>query len=182
MQFNCALALLVATGALAACSHGAGTMAGGLHRPDAVATARLDPTLGNGAAGTLTFHQHGDRVMVMGRVTGLRPGAEHDFHVHEKGDCSSGDGNSAGGHFNPASQPHGPQHGPHHAGDMPSLKSDAEGAAKAMFWLSGVTLAAGTANSLIGRGVIVHAQPDDYATQPTGNSGARVACGVVVAG
>ncbi len=142
------------------------------------AVAVLDPTKGNTAAGTVSFEQQGTEMMVVARVTGLKPNQEHGFHVHEKGDCSSGDGVSAGGHFNPAGTPHGPQHAEHHAGDMPSLKADASGAVEARFRLTGVSVGSGPAD-LVGRGVIVHANPDDYKTQPTGNAGARIACGVV---
>ncbi|MEY8874915.1 MAG: superoxide dismutase family protein [Leptothrix sp. (in: b-proteobacteria)] len=144
------------------------------------ATAQLEPTKGNTASGTVMLMQHGDHVMVHAKLSGLTPGQEHGFHLHEKGDCSSGDGTSAGPHFNPTAQPHGPQGAAHHAGDMPSLKADANGQVDAMFHLTGVSLSDGPTN-LIGRGVIVHAGPDDYATQPTGNSGARIACGVIVA-
>ena len=145
-----------------------------------VAKATLEPTRGNTATGTATFTERGGRVYVEADVTGLAPNREHGFHVHEKGDCSSGDGMSAGGHFNPDGKPHGPQDAPHHAGDMPSLKADASGRAKASFVLEGVTVAAGPA-SVVGRGLIVHKDPDDYRTQPTGNAGARVACAVIQA-
>ncbi|WP_280155342.1 superoxide dismutase family protein [Piscinibacter sp. XHJ-5] len=144
----------------------------------AKATATLEPTRGNTAAGTVTFEQHGDHVMVVAKVTGLKPNQDHGFHAHEKGDCSSGDGMSTGGHFNPNGKPHGPQSGDHHAGDMPALKADANGNADARFHLTGVTLGSGPAD-LIGKGLIVHAQPDDYTTQPTGNAGGRIACGVI---
>jgi Cu-Zn family superoxide dismutase len=146
--------------------------------PSAVAT--LQPTAGNSAAGTVTFVQHGDHMMVTAKVTGLKPNQEHGFHAHEKGDCSSPDGMSTGGHFNPTGTPHGPPDGPHHAGDFPMLKADANGNASATFHLTGVTLGSGPAD-LLRRGVIVHAAPDDYKTQPTGNSGARIACGVIKA-
>jgi Cu-Zn family superoxide dismutase len=116
---------------------------------------------------------------VTAEVRGLTPG-EHGFHMHEKGDCSSGDGMSTGGHWNPDSTPHGPQGAPHHAGDMPSLVADANGNAKATFSLEGVTVAPG-AKSVVGRGLIVHKDPDDFKTQPTGNAGARVACAVIQA-
>jgi Cu-Zn family superoxide dismutase len=142
------------------------------------ATAQLKPTQGNTAAGTVSFTQQGLRVDVRVQVTGLAPNQEHGFHVHEKGDCSSPDGMSTGGHFNPGGQPHGPQSAPHHGGDMPSLKADASGNAQASFQMQGVSVGTGI-DGLIGRGVIVHAKPDDYATQPTGNSGARIACGVI---
>ena len=142
------------------------------------ATASLTPTTGNTARGTVTFTQDGDEVRVRASLSGLKPGAEHGFHVHEKGDCSSGDGLSTGGHYNPAGQPHGPQAAEHHAGDMPSLQADAYGNASASFELKGVSIAGG-ANELVGRGLIVHRDPDDYKTQPTGNAGPRIACGVI---
>jgi Cu-Zn family superoxide dismutase len=142
------------------------------------AVATLSPTQGRTASGTVTFTSVDGGVTVHARVTGLKPNAEHGFHVHEKGDCSSADATSAGGHFNPASAPHGPQDAPHHAGDMPALKADAGGVAEARFRLSGVSIGSGAAD-IVGRGVIVHADPDDYRTQPTGNAGARIACGVI---
>lgn len=145
-----------------------------------IAVASLTPTQGQNVRGLVAFHQMGDHLMVHARVTGLTPNAEHAIHVHEKGDCASTDGGSAGGHFNPDGQPHGPQSGPHHAGDMPSLKAGPDGVAEQKFKLTGPTVAAGPA-SLVARAVIVHAGPDDYRTQPTGNAGARLACGVIAA-
>jgi Cu-Zn family superoxide dismutase len=142
------------------------------------ATATLEPTRGNTAAGTVTFQQDGDKVLVTANVSGLKPNQEHGFHAHEKGDCSSGDGMSTAGHFNPNGKAHGKPDAEHHAGDMPALKSDANGNAQASFTLSGVTVGSGTTD-LVGRGLIVHAAPDDYTTQPTGNAGARIACGVI---
>lgn len=142
------------------------------------ATARLEATRGNAAAGTVAFRQQDASVMVLVSLTGLKPNAEHGFHVHDNGDCSSGDGMSAGGHFNPTKQPHGPQHAEHHAGDMPALKTDANGSVRATFHLTGVSLGSGPVD-LVGHSLIVHADADDYTTQPTGNSGARIACGVI---
>jgi Cu-Zn family superoxide dismutase len=142
------------------------------------ATATLKPTAGNTAAGTVTFTQKGDRVSMTANVTGLSPGS-HGFHVHEKGDCSAADGMSAGGHFNPTGKPHGDPTTPdHHAGDMPQLVADAGGKATLTADLSPMTIGAG-ANDIIGKAVIVHKDADDFKTQPTGNSGARVACGVI---
>lgn len=143
-----------------------------------VAVASLTPTQGNNVRGLLVFHEMGDHLMVHVQVSGLKPGAEHGMHIHEKGDCASADGTSAGGHFNPDGKPHGPQNAPHHAGDMPQLKADANGVADMKFMLMGPTVAAGPA-SLVGRAIIVHANPDDFTTQPTGNSGARIGCGVI---
>ena len=113
---------------------------------------------------------------------GLKPGQEHGFHIHEAGDCSSGDGMSAKGHFNPLGKPHGnPSSAERHAGDLPSLKADKGGRAKLDVTVDNITLRPGP-TSIIGRGVIIHADPDDYRTQPTGNAGARLACGVIKAG
>jgi Cu-Zn family superoxide dismutase len=141
------------------------------------AVANLEATRGNTAHGTVTFAQHGDMVRVTAHLAGLRPGAEHAFHVHEKGDCSSGDGMSTGGHFNPAGNPHGPQSGAHHAGDMPNVVADAQGNANATFELHGVAI--GSGSDIVGKGLIVHRDADDYRTQPTGNAGPRIACGVI---
>lgn len=142
------------------------------------ALADLKPTTGNTTSGQVRFVQTGNTVTVTARVTGLRPEQEHGFHIHEKGDCSSGDGLSTGGHFNPTGQPHGPQDAPHHAGDLPGLKADANGVAQASYRVSGITIGSGVAN-IVGKGLIVHVSPDDYKTQPTGNSGARIACAVI---
>lgn len=158
--------------ALSACA-GSGT--GG-----AKAEAVLKPTQGNSVAGSVVFRQDGDAVLVTAEVSGLAPGA-HGFHIHEKGDCSAPDATSAGGHFNPTGKPHGnPEHTDHHGGDMPQLVADAAGVARLTARLPGLLIGDG-ATSVLGRGVIVHAAPDDFKTQPTGNSGARVACGVIAA-
>lgn len=143
------------------------------------AVANLAPTTGNTTSGTVRFTQQGDRVLVVGEVRGLRPNAEHGFHVHERGDCSSGDGNSAGGHYNPAGQPHG-RHGAgaHHAGDLPSLRADGAGVARFSFSSTTIGVGRGPAD-IVGRGLIVHRDPDDFTTQPTGNAGARLACAVI---
>ncbi len=164
------LAALAAVAVLGACT------SMGPSGPSASAT--LEPTRGNTAAGTVSFKQNGDRVVVTAKVSGLKPNQEHGMHVHDKGDCSSGDGMSTGGHFNPTGKPHGPQSGEHHAGDIPALQADASGNATTSFLLSGVSVGSGPAD-VVGRGLIVHAAPDDYKTQPTGNSGARIACGVI---
>ena len=147
------------------------------------AVANLESTKGNTAKGTVTFTQVGDKVRVSAQLSGLKPDAEHGFHVHEKGDCSSGDGMSAGGHFNPASKSHGDyrQGGDRHAGDMPNLKADAQGKASARFEVTGLTVGGG-ATDIVGKGVIVHRDPDDYKSQPAGNAGPRLACGVIQRG
>jgi Cu-Zn family superoxide dismutase len=143
------------------------------------ASAQLQPTTGNTTSGSASFTQVGDKVHLVANVTGLTPGQEHGFHVHEAGDCSSGDGMSAKGHFNPYGKPHGsPASAERHAGDMPALRADAGGNARIDTTLDVMSVKPGPA-SVVGRGLIVHASPDDYKTQPTGNAGARLACGVI---
>jgi superoxide dismutase, Cu-Zn family len=165
-------ALLSVVAVLSACA------GSGAYGPSAEAV--LKPTAGNNVAGTVNFRSEGSAVVVTARVSGLTPGA-HGFHIHEKGDCSAPDATSAGGHFNPTGKAHGhPGHGDHHAGDMPQLVADASGNASLTATLSTVSIGGGAAD-IVGRGVIVHAAPDDFKTQPTGNSGARVACGVIAA-
>lgn len=146
------------------------------------ATAQLNPTKGSKAIGEATFEQVGDKVHVVIFVQGLKPGQEHGLHIHEKGDCSSGDGMSAGGHFDPYGKPHGqPGSANRHAGDLPALKANKTGRANVQVDLDVITVAPGPA-SIIGRAVIVHTDPDDYKMQPAGNAGARIACGVIQAG
>lgn len=146
-----------------------------------MATAQLAPTKGNKTFGEATFEEAGDRVRVVIFVQGLKPDQEHGLHIHEIGDCSSGDGMSAGGHFNPHGKPHGlPGSKESHAGDLPALKANKQGRANINIEMDGITVKPGPAN-IIGRGLIVHADPDDYKTQPTGNAGARIACGVIQA-
>jgi Cu-Zn family superoxide dismutase len=142
------------------------------------AQATLQPTRGNAVSGALQFRQTASGLRVTGEVRGLTPGQEVGFHVHEKGDCSSGDGMSAGGHFNPGGLAHG-RHGAavHHAGDLPSLKADASGVARIDFETRSIAL--GGATDIVGKGLIVHRDPDDYTTQPTGNAGPRLACAVI---
>lgn len=145
------------------------------------ATASLKPTTGNKTYGEVTFEQVGGKVRVIAQIAGLKPNQEHGFHIHEKGDCSSGDGMSAGGHFNPTGAQHGGPGSSRHAGDLPNLKANAKGKATLTAEVDGITVTSGPAN-IVGRGLIVHAQPDDYKTQPTGNAGGRLACAVIEAG
>jgi Cu-Zn family superoxide dismutase len=160
---------------LAGCAEMKGMLPG--NGPSANAT--LAPTRGSSTAGTVRFVQKGDRVEVSGEIHGLKPNSEHAFHVHEKGDCSSGDGMSAGGHFNPAGQPHGRYDAPmHHVGDLPSLQADASGNVKFKFESPSIRVGSGP-DDIVGKGLIVHRDPDDYVTQPTGNAGPRLACAVI---
>ena len=144
------------------------------------ATVNLAPASGSLVSGTLTLVPMGDGVHITGEVGGLKPGDTRGFHIHEKGDCSAADASTAGGHFNPSAQAHGRSgQGAHHAGDTDNIVADAKGVAKIDAHVTGVTLGGGASNDVANRAVIVHAAADDYTSQPTGNAGARVACGVI---
>jgi len=144
------------------------------------ARANLASASGSLVSGQVTLAAMTDGVHLTGTVGGLAPNSTHGIHVHEKGDCSAADASSAGGHFNPAGSAHGRAGTPtHHAGDMDNITADASGVANVNIHLAGVTLGGGAANDIAGRALVVHAAPDDYMTQPSGNSGARVACGVI---
>ena len=131
--------------------------------------------------GIIRFTEVADGVQVTAEITGLSPEGVHGFHIHEKGDCSSPDGKSAGGHFNPANVEHGgPDGHPSHIGDLGNLTADAEGKAGLTLVKAGATLGNGP-NNIVGRGLIVHAQADDLKSQPTGAAGGRIACGVIEA-
>jgi Cu-Zn family superoxide dismutase len=148
-----------------------------------VATTNLAGASGSLVSGKLTLQPMPDGVHVTGDIGGLAPGSSHGFHVHEKGDCSAADAASAGGHFNPTGSAHGKAGtSVHHAGDIDNIVADASGVAHVDTHVTGVTLGGGAAGDVVGRAVVVHAAPDDYQTQPSGNSGARIACGVIVAG
>jgi len=148
-------------------------------RADSVtkAVAVLSPTKSNSVSGVVTFTKVEGGVKIVADVTGLTPGS-HGFHIHEFGDCSAADGASAGGHFNPHHMQHGaPDSEMRHAGDFGNLEADATG--KAHYERVDTVISLEGADSIIGHAVIVHAKADDLKTQPTGNAGARVACGVI---
>jgi Cu-Zn family superoxide dismutase len=141
------------------------------------AVAVLHPTEGNDVRGTVRFELAPDGVQLVADVTGLTAG-QHGFHIHELGDCTAPDATSAGGHFNPEVQPHGgPLGEERHVGDMGNLGADSTGSAH--YQRTDRLLALSGPHSIVGRAVIVHAEPDDMRSQPTGAAGARVACGVI---
>jgi Cu-Zn family superoxide dismutase len=143
--------------------------------------ATLEPRSGSGISGRVTLTESGGQVRAHVELAGLAPNSEHGFHIHDKGDCSAPDASSAGGHYNPGGSTHGRAGTtPRHAGDLPSLTADADGRVRADVVLEGVTLAAGP-TSIVGRSLVVHRDRDDFTTQPAGNSGPRVACGVIAA-
>jgi len=137
----------------------------------------LYPTTGNDVSGTVTFIATHDGIRVVADVRGLTPG-KHGFHIHEFGDCSASDGSSAGGHFNPGHMQHGaPQDPVRHEGDLGNLVADKRGIAHLDYTDTRLTLSG--PYGIIGYSVIVHAKEDDLKSQPTGNAGGRVACGVI---
>lgn len=138
----------------------------------------LHPTEGNSAKGVVRFSRVKGGVKVVAEVQGLTPNAQHAIHIHEFGDCSSADGTSAGGHYNPKGHPHGlPSVEKRHAGDLGNLTADAQGNAHYELTVHNIRIA-GPWNPIIGRSVVVHAQVDD-GSQPTGNAGARISYGVI---
>src|SRR6266496_5146501 len=142
------------------------------------AIAMLHPTAGNKVSGTVTFTEVADGVQVHADIAGLTPG-NHGFHVHEFGDCSAADASSAGAHFNPTNKPHaGPDAVERHVGDMGNIEADASGSAK-LDYVDHLISVANDKESVIGRSVVVHVKADDLKSQPAGDSGARVACGVI---
>lgn len=143
------------------------------------ASAELLARSGSAVSGNVRFSETTGGVRIEAQIAGLTPG-EHGFHVHEAGDCSAADATSAKGHFNPAGKMHG-HYGSseHHGGDMVNLVANADGVASYKAELSGLSLNGPT--GVIGRSVVIHADPDDYKSQPAGNSGKRIACGVIAA-
>jgi Cu-Zn family superoxide dismutase len=149
--------------------------------PVPIAVAELGPTEGNKASGTATFVERSGKLIVDGHFKGLAPG-QHGIHIHEKGDCSAPDGMSAGGHYNPTGEPHGAlDSARHHGGDFGNLTADANGDATLSVTLDSSRIGIGKLanNTIAGKALVIHADPDDLNSQPAGNSGKRVACGVI---
>lgn len=169
MKLPCTLTSTLALSLLAGCASTAPTQS---------ASTTLQPTQANSVTGSVTFTQKDDHVWVVANIKGLTPGL-HGFHIHEKGDCSAPDATSAGGHFNPDNHVHSASHtAGGHAGDMGNLNADSTGNAQLTLKMNGVTVSTAS-NGIVGRAVIVHAKADDLTSQPAGNAGARVACGVI---
>lgn len=145
--------------------------------PTAVAT--IEARSGSALKGTATFTQNGDVVHVVVEVSNAPEGV-HAVHLHEKGDCSAPDAASAGGHFNPTGMAHGSPDAPaHHAGDFGNMTVGEEGHGRLELDSTMLTVLPGD-RSVVGRAIVVHAKADDMTTQPSGNAGGRIGCGVVV--
>jgi Cu-Zn family superoxide dismutase len=142
----------------------------------AAVKVHLISAAGSTVTGDLTVSNEGDAIYIRGDITGLAPGKEHGFHVHEFGKCELPDFKSAGEHFNPTKAAHG-----EHLGDLPNAKPDKEGHATINAVVKGPNLVDkdGAPSAILGKSIVVHALPDDFKTQPSGGSGERVACGVI---
>jgi Cu-Zn family superoxide dismutase len=167
------VAILTMTG----CTHDQGNASKEGQRAYTRAVADLSPASNSNVKGTVTFVRQGSMTLVEATISGLTPGL-HGFHIHEKGDCSAADASSAGGHFNPSGMPHaGPDSHDRHVGDFGNIEADASGNAR--FSRVFPNLQYEGTDSIVGRAVIVHAKADDLKTQPSGDAGGRVACGVI---
>lgn len=153
--------------------------AGCAHTKLPMATATLQPLGSATAHGTVHFQQGKEGVEVTVDLTGLAPNSTHGFHIHDKGSCADF-GNAAGGHYNPGNAPHAaPDAASHHAGDFGNVTADANGEVHTSFMTHAISV--GGMDDVIGHAVILHGNPDDLTSQPAGNAGPRIACGVVEA-
>jgi Cu-Zn family superoxide dismutase len=143
------------------------------------AIAVVHPASNSSCKGLVHFTEVTGGVRVVAELDGLAPNSTHGFHVHEFGDCSAPDATSAGGHYDAAmTMHHGrPEDMVRHTGDMGNIQADAAGKAHLDLLLKGATID-GMQAPILGRAVIVHANPDDF-SQPVGNAGARIGCGVI---
>lgn len=146
------------------------------------AIANLQATKGNQARGTVTFTptDKANKVKVQVHLSQLKPGSVHGLHVHEKGDCGAADASSAGGHFNPAGKPHGDRTAAErHAGDLGNVEASSAGKVSATFDVEGISVS-DAQDGIIGKSVILHEKADDLKSQPSGDSGSRIACAVIM--
>ncbi|WNG35323.1 superoxide dismutase family protein [Archangium violaceum] len=144
----------------------------------AQATSSLESRSGSSTTGTATFKEDGDQVTLTLEVSGATPG-KHGAHIHQTGDCSAPDASSAGGHWNPTSHTHGPADPNHHLGDLGNIEIGQDGRGTLKLSKAEWKIGDGSANDVVGKAIIVHAGEDDLVTDPAGNSGGRVACGVI---
>ncbi|HYH44767.1 MAG TPA: superoxide dismutase family protein [Thermoanaerobaculia bacterium] len=144
------------------------------------AQTTLASTTDTDFSGTVRFVKEGAGLRVIADLRGIDQPGSHGLHVHETGDCSAHDFHTAGGHFNPANTPHGCPPGERHAGDFGNVEVAADGTVH--FEQTTDQLSLDGPNSVVGKALILHTGTDDCQTQPTGNSGDRLACGVVQMG
>lgn len=141
----------------------------------------LEPNSASNVRGTAVFTERNNIVSLVVKLQGLKPGV-HAIHIHEKADCSSADGSSAGGHWNPTFKPHGKWGSSScHKGDIGNLTADKEGSATLSMTTSEWCVGCGDpTKDVLGKGLIVHQGADDFVSQPSGNAGVRVACSGII--
>lgn len=158
--------------------------------PASTASVTVAALAASGVSGTLTFTAGDGGVTITGTISGLPPNTDHGFHVHENGACGDSTamdgtitiGGAAGGHWNPSGHMHGAPGAESHLGDLGNISADASGSANISITKSGMTLGDGGGTDALGKSVIVHANPDDLTSQPVGNAGGRIGCGIVTKG
>lgn len=147
------------------------------------AVATIEGKSGSSVTGTVTFTQTGENKVNMVLYIDNAPPGVHAVHLHQKGDCTAPDASSAGGHWNPTNQPHGNREteGPHHKGDLPNFEVGPDGRGRIEREVEGWTISGtDTTHSIVNRAVVIHAKADDYKTQPSGDAGGRIGCGVIM--
>jgi superoxide dismutase, Cu-Zn family len=148
--------------------------------PAGKASAAIEARSGSSLSGTADFMMQGGKMMITVNLKGAPPG-QHAVHIHEKGDCSAPDASSAGGHFNPGGHQHGSPDAPeHHAGDFGNITIGEDGTGSMMIQSSELSMSG--PNSVVGHAIVIHEKVDDFVTQPSGNAGGRIGCGVIQSG
>lgn len=139
---------------------------------------KLEAKSGSKVSGTLYLEDHFGGLIISGKVSGLKKG-KHGFHVHETGNCSAADASSAGGHFHKEGQVHGDKGvETSHLGDLGNIEVGKDGSSDLNLYIKGLSLGKGE-TSIVNKALVIHADADDFKSQPAGNSGARIACGVI---
>ena len=143
------------------------------------AIATIDSASGSSVTGMATFTQNGDQITLTIEIQNASPGI-HAVHIHENGDCSSPDGKSAGGHWNPTGVAHGKWgEGEFHLGDLGNITVGEDGTGGIELTTSLWEIGTGSDIDVVGRGIVVHAGADDFTSQPSGDAGARIGCGAI---
>ena len=181
LAIGCALALAAALGCGSSPEEGGARDAQGEKREVKKAIAWVNPRSDSELAGSAIFIRSGENIELQVSVE-QAPAGSHAVHIHENGDCSAADASSAGGHWNPTTEDHGKWgESPHHLGDLGNLEVDENGEGSLSLTTDRWSMGTGEANDILEKAVIVHAAADDFETQPTGNAGGRIGCGVIKA-
>jgi Cu-Zn family superoxide dismutase len=145
-------------------------------------TMTLESKSGSTATGTITFYEENGVVGMEATLSGLTPGT-HAIHIHEKADCTSEDGKSSGGHWNPTFEPHASwgAEGGYHKGDIGNFEADENGNGSVVMKTDEWCLGCGDEKKdILGKAIIVHQGADDFTSQPSGAAGARISCGGII--